>query len=64
MYNLNYTPTTLRVRIWREITSGGMWRKRVEYHYCKGFIRINIVAVSNYDSSVVAEKAFDVYIQN
>jgi hypothetical protein len=25
VYNLSYTPTTLGVRSWREITSGGIW---------------------------------------
>jgi hypothetical protein len=32
MYNLNYTPTNLGVQSWREIISGGMRTKKVEYH--------------------------------
>jgi hypothetical protein len=32
VYNLNYTPTTLWVESWRDITSGGTRTKKVEYH--------------------------------
>jgi hypothetical protein len=34
VYNLNYAPTTLGVQSWREITCGGTWTKKVEYHCC------------------------------
>jgi hypothetical protein len=32
MYNLNYIPTNLGVKNWKEIISGGTWTKKVEYH--------------------------------
>jgi hypothetical protein len=35
MYNLNYAPTTLGVQSWREIISGSMRTKKVEYHCSK-----------------------------
>jgi hypothetical protein len=45
MYNLNYTPTTLEVRSWREIISGGMRTKRVEYHCIREISDWSIPAV-------------------
>jgi hypothetical protein len=34
-YNLNYTPTILGVQSWRQIISGGMGTKKVEYHWSR-----------------------------
>jgi hypothetical protein len=35
VYNLNYTPATLGVQRRSEITSGGMRKKKIEYHWTR-----------------------------
>jgi hypothetical protein len=46
MYNLHYVPTTLGVQSWREIISGGMRTKKVEYHsYRSLWAFVNMVII-------------------
>jgi hypothetical protein len=35
LYNLNYTPTILGVKSWREVTSGAREQETVEYHWSR-----------------------------
>jgi hypothetical protein len=61
MHNLNYTPTPLGIQSWREITSGDIWTKQVEYRWSTSNYKTADVNILRQDSKFELTTIFAQY---